>query len=91
MLHARYPAGFKYIAGTADRIGVYETNRGIYKLSLVPMLIAEAANRKQKLGFAHIKGLGDLYQETFRRDVLPILKVKWEGGRTMVCVELPAV
>ena len=83
VLRARYPAGFKYINGTADRVGVYETNRGIYKMSLMPMLIAEAANRRHALGFAHTRGLGDLYQEPFRKDFLPILQVGWEGGRNM--------
>ena len=35
-----------YQTGTANRVGVYETNRGVYKMSMVPIMIANRAFRK---------------------------------------------
>lgn len=35
-----------YQPGTANRVGVYETNRGVYKMSMVPIMIGNRAFRK---------------------------------------------
>lgn len=72
-------AGFRYEPGTANRVGVYETNRVIQKVSIIPMSVVEVANRAMAIDYAQIYGLGDLNTAAFKRDVLPRLDVNWFG------------
>ena len=75
--------GFKYIPGSANRVGVYETNRGIYKMSIIPMLITEEANKEISIDTARAEGLNKLTTSTFISDFLSRMNIVWKGGKNM--------
>ena len=68
------------------RVGVYETNRGIYKMSLVPMLLVEDMNDKYHnlVDYAESVALGNLYTSVFRNDLMPKFKLDWHLQQNMV-------
>jgi hypothetical protein len=78
---------FHYEKGTAGRIGVYETNRGFYKTSLIPMMIVENANEQVRVEYARILALGKLASDVFINQIKPRFKANWYGGIQMA--ELP--
>lgn len=69
--------------GDRDRVGVYETNRGIYKMSLMPMLIVEKAHREKPLAHAEAYGLGRLDTDAFRKHVLSGFEAPWKTSKSM--------
>ena len=82
-LEQRY-SGFRYKNGTNKRIGIYETNRGLYKTSVVPMLIVEHAHKKTLLEHAESYGLGKLGSDAFHNNVIRHFKAPWVTENSMV-------
>ena len=68
---------------STNRVGVYETNRGIYKMSLMPMLIVEKAHREKPLAHAEAYGLGRLDTDAFRKHVLSGFEAPWKTSKSM--------
>lgn len=73
--------GFRYVPGTANRVGVYETNRGVQKVSLVPMMVVEVANQATAIDYAQIYGVGNFHTSVFETDILSRMKVRWSGSK----------
>ena len=73
----------KHYKKNYKRVGVYETNRGIYKMSLVPMIIVEKYNEKYVLDYAESYGLSELYTDVFKQKIEPQLKVQWTNNKHM--------
>ena len=60
----------QYQSGTADRIGVYETNRGVYKMSMVPIMIGNRAYRRgANISYFEVAGVQRIWNQNFQ-DVL---------------------
>ena len=60
----------QYQPGTADRIGVYETNRGVYKMSMVPIMIGNRAYRRgANISYFEVAGVQRIWNQNFQ-DVL---------------------
>lgn len=51
----RLPKVHHYQKGTSARVGVYETNRGVYKMSMVPLFIANRAHRRQQNAISYLE------------------------------------
>ena len=71
--------GVRYQNGTNKRIGVYETNRGIYKMSLLPMLIVEHLHKEFPIEYADARGLQHLYSSSFEKHILSHFKAPWSA------------
>lgn len=58
-----------YKKGNARRIGVYETNRGVYKMSMIPIMIGNRAFRQDNTSIEYFEtpAMRHLYTEEFKR------------------------
>ena len=56
---------YEYVPNTSSRVGVYETNRGIYKMSMIPMLAIQEMHRQHGIEFAHVGCLWNLNSTSF--------------------------
>lgn len=61
-----------------NRVGVYETNRGVYKMSLVPMMIVERAYEDVDIEYAEAFSLSQINTSVFEREFKPRLKAPWK-------------
>ena len=64
-----FPKGQAYQRGNAKRIGVYETNRGVYKMSLIPIMIANKAYRQDNVSIEYIEtpAMQSMFSKEFQR------------------------
>jgi len=77
VFESRFDETFTYTPNTAHNIGIYETNRGIYKMSIIPMIITEEAYKNNKNITGRANGLGRLSTYRFEKDFLTRTKAPW--------------
>lgn len=78
----------RYVRGTAGRVGVYETNRGIYKMSLVPMMAVERVHRTKGVEFARAVTLRNINTTVFHKNIMSRFKAPWQFSRGLVKLPL---
>lgn len=63
----RLPTTYNYKPGTARRVGVYETNRGVYKMSIIPIMIGNRAFRDgTNISYFEAPALKHTWTDTYR-------------------------
>ena len=77
---SRFTGKYHYKRGTSSRLGVYETNRGMYKTSLIPMLAVERLHRTLAVNYVDVGALGKFNTEAFRNNVMSRFKAPWYGS-----------
>lgn len=57
-----------YVKGTADRVGVYETNRGVYKMSMIPIMIGNRLHRRHNHSIKYFEtpAMRNMYTNEFK-------------------------
>lgn len=64
----RLAVKYNYQKGTANRVGTYETNRGVYKMSLVPIMIANRAFRRHvNISYYETPAVYRIWTDAFRK------------------------
>jgi hypothetical protein len=82
---ARLTNASSYQKKNARRVGVYETNRGVYKMSMIPIMIANQAHRQEENSIEYFEtpAMKDMFTKEFKR-LLSDLDIQVHAQKEMV-------
>lgn len=71
---------YTYQTGSASRVGIYETNRGVYKTSVIPLFVLNRAYRHNHslIHYAEAYGLGPIANEVLMAEI-QALEIQKDG------------